>query len=65
MKKNEKWSRLQRVHSYCDICKHKDKCSDWCFGDLFEQSTGQIVKQSLISKVIAWIKGDTNVDNKS
>lgn len=63
MNKPNRWSRLQRVHAVCDICKYKNNCSVWCFGDLFEQSTSKVIKQSLITKIVNWIKGGTNIED--
>ena len=59
----KKWSRLKKVHIYCDICKNNNKCNDWCFGEHFERSTSKVIKQSLITKIVNWIKGGTNIES--
>lgn len=65
MKHKQEWSRVQRVHEYCDICINRTKCNDWCFGELFQQDTTETVKNSLISRLIAWIRGGNDDTNKA
>lgn len=62
---NNKWARVQKVHEYCDICKRRKHCTVWCYGEQFQQDDGVIVKRSLISRFLSWLKGGDNVDSKS
>ena len=54
MKQNQ-WSRFDKVHEYCDICKNKDDCIEWCFGNYFEQSESKVIKQGLLQRFLNWL----------
>lgn len=60
MNKRNTWARVQKVHKYCDICINRNKCDIWCYGEQFKQDNGVIIKHSLISRFLSWIKGHKN-----
>ena len=64
MSKDIKWARVQKVHEYCDICVNRTKCDIWCYGERFQQDDGTIVKRSLISRFLSWLKGGDKVGNQ-
>lgn len=63
MNKKDAWARVQKVHEYCDICVNRTKCDIWCYGERFRQDDGVIVKRSLISRFLSWLKGEQNDRN--
>ena len=63
MNKKNSWARVQKVHEYCDICVNRTKCDIWCYGERFQQDDGVIVKRSLISRFLSWLKGEQNDRN--
>lgn len=60
MKRNYDWSRVQKVHKYCDICVNRKKCAVWCYGEKFQQDDTLLVRRSLISRFLSWLKGDSS-----
>lgn len=62
---DNKWARVQKVHEYCDICKKRKQCNVWCYGEQFQQDDNLIVKRSLISRFLLWLKGGDSVESKS
>jgi len=64
MKKNAKWARVQKVHEYCDICAKRTRCDVWCYGEQFQQDNSVIVKRSLISRFLSWLKRGSYEEEK-
>ena len=64
MKNPNPWSRLNRLLEYCNDCKNKDSCAEWCFGDNYERSSAEIIKDSILSRFLRWIRGIKSEDSR-
>lgn len=60
MKNPNPWSRVNRIYEYCDTCKNKELCVEWCFGTRYEQSSSKLIKRGLLDRFLQWIRGDKN-----
>lgn len=57
MRNPNPWSRLNRVHEYCESCKYNNSCIEWCFGSKYEQSSTRIIKRGILDRILQWIRG--------